>query len=806
MSSRSTGSGIMVERECELARIRDVLAQAAQGVGTVTVIESSAGTGRSRLLSAAAAVAAETDAQIMRACGRDAERLFDFGVVLQLFEPRWLAADADEHDHMFRGPARPAQALTGADARTTGAGAFADVFSITHGLYCLTRNLAGSAVADAGTRPLLLLVDDVQRADGASVRFLAYLGNRIRTLPVALVVTARAGEAVTDADAVRALRDTASHRLHPAELSDGGARRVARMRLPDAEPELWDACADASGGNPFLLQAILDELTQAEPAARSATDLLAESVPGPVVDWIAVQLASLPDAARSLAATVAAFGHPPTLALAASTAGLDADEAARAADVLAGMGLLRPGPPLAFRNRLMARAVLSCTPAIERELLLSRAERAVRGPADGRAHREIHSVGESGTGRLKERPPTPDDRVRLAELALESALRGEARTRVTQLGELASSDLAAQHPSAADHAVAPKVARALLLVDELELGLQILADSAPSTPERALSSAICRSWMLYHRGEVMAAMTSAQSAVEAAGDQPQGALQAVRAGCLIQFGQLEVASTILAGAQATGEQPDLDGPVLLEIRAQLALVCNRPHDALADALQAGRSAGIGASQPGLVTWRTTAGLAHLALDEPEPARRLAEEELELARGGGVTRAALRALRLLGRASTGLARLEALEEAVALGADGPIRLEYLHALVDLGAATRQANQRAAARRPLTQALELARELGASAIAERAQQEIAAGAGRRRRQRQTGMEALTPSERRVAVLAAQGHTTRQIAAELFVTPKTVEFHLRHVYRKLGVPSTRADLASVFHGDPAEAPGTS
>ena len=798
----------MVERECELARIRDALAQAAQGNGTVTVIESSAGTGRSRLLSAAAAEAAETDAQIMRGCGRDAERLFDFGLVLQLFEQRWLTADADEQDHMFRGPARPAQALTGAGARTTGAGASADVFSITHGLFCLTRNLTGSALADAGTRPLAVLVDDVQRADSASVRFLAYLGNRIRTLPVALVVTARAGEPVTDTDAVRALRHAAAHRLHPAELSDGGARRVARMRLPDAEPELWDACADASGGNVFLLRAILDEISQANPAARSPADLLAESVPGPVVDWIAVQLASLPDAARPLAATVAAFSHPPTLALAASTAGLDADQAARAADALAEIGLLRPGAPLAFRNRLAARAVLSCTPAIERELLLSRAERAVRGPTDGRVHREIHGVvsGESGTGRLKEKPPTPDDQVRLAELALESALRGEARTRVTQLGELASSDRAAQDPSSADHAVAPTVARALLLVDELELGLQILADSAPSTPELALSSAICRSWMLYHRGEVMAAMTSAQSAAEAAGDQPQGALQAVRAGCLIQFGQPEVASTILAGAEASGEPPGLDRPVLLEIRAQLALVCNRPDDALADALEAGRSAAIGASQPGLATWRTTAGLAHLALDAAEPARRFAEEELELARSGGVTRATLRALRVLGRASTGMARLEALEEAVALGADGPIRLEYLHALVDLGAATRQANQRAAARRPLTQALELARELGATAIAERAQEEIAAGAGRRRRQRQTGMEALTPSERRVAVLAAQGHTTRQIAAELFVTPKTVEFHLRHVYRKLGVPSTRADLASVFNGDPAAAPGSS
>ncbi len=222
----------MVERECELARIRDVLANAAQGIGTVTVIESSAGTGRPRLLSAAASgMAAElTNAQIARGSGPGRhERLFDFGLVLQLFEQRWLTADADEHDHMFRGPARPAQALTGESARTTEAGAFARRASpLIHGLFSPPRNLAGSTVADAGTGPLVLLVDDVQRADSASVRFLAYLGNRIRTLPVALVVTARAGEPATDTDAVRALRDAASHRLHPAELSDCGARRVAR--------------------------------------------------------------------------------------------------------------------------------------------------------------------------------------------------------------------------------------------------------------------------------------------------------------------------------------------------------------------------------------------------------------------------------------------------------------------------------------------------------------------------------------------------------------------------------------------------
>jgi DNA-binding CsgD family transcriptional regulator len=60
--------------------------------------------------------------------------------------------------------------------------------------------------------------------------------------------------------------------------------------------------------------------------------------------------------------------------------------------------------------------------------------------------------------------------------------------------------------------------------------------------------------------------------------------------------------------------------------------------------------------------------------------------------------------------------------------------------------------------------------------------------------SGVESLTPSERRVAKLAAQGLTTRQIAEALFVTPKTVEFHLRHTYQKLDVNS-REKLAELM-----------
>jgi DNA-binding CsgD family transcriptional regulator len=60
--------------------------------------------------------------------------------------------------------------------------------------------------------------------------------------------------------------------------------------------------------------------------------------------------------------------------------------------------------------------------------------------------------------------------------------------------------------------------------------------------------------------------------------------------------------------------------------------------------------------------------------------------------------------------------------------------------------------------------------------------------------SGVESLTPSERRIAELAATGSTNREIAAELFLTSKTVEWHLGHVFSKLGI-GRRRELAAAL-----------
>jgi DNA-binding NarL/FixJ family response regulator len=146
--------------------------------------------------------------------------------------------------------------------------------------------------------------------------------------------------------------------------------------------------------------------------------------------------------------------------------------------------------------------------------------------------------------------------------------------------------------------------------------------------------------------------------------------------------------------------------------------------------------------------------------------------------------------VLGLVEGGKAGIGLLREAVEVLAGSEARLEHARAIVDLGAALRRANQRTEARERLREGVDLAQRLAAFGLAGRANDEIAATGARPRKVLQTGLDALTASERRVGQLAADGMTNKEIAQTLFVTIKTVEVHLSHAYRKLEI-SSRAQL---------------
>jgi len=182
------------------------------------------------------------------------------------------------------------------------------------------------------------------------------------------------------------------------------------------------------------------------------------------------------------------------------------------------------------------------------------------------------------------------------------------------------------------------------------------------------------------------------------------------------------------------------------------------------------------------------------LDE---ARELADAQLTRARTRGLHGHEARVLVASGRLALNRAKeIELLEAAVAAARRSPSRLIQAEALVELGAALRRANRRADARDPLREARALALLVGAKGLEKRAHDELVIAGARPQRVAQHGPEGLTPSERRVAELAATGRRNREIAEELFVTLKTVEVHLGRAYTKLGI-SGRSQLADTLGG---------
>src|SRR5204862_936957 len=123
-----------------------------------------------------------------------------------------------------------------------------------------------------------------------------------------------------------------------------------------------------------------------------------------------------------------------------------------------------------------------------------------------------------------------------------------------------------------------------------------------------------------------------------------------------------------------------------------------------------------------------------------------------------------------------------------------KLERARTLVELGAALRRANERSEARELLRRGLDLAVRSGSQPLVDQAQTELAATGARPRKLVLSGADSLTPSERRVAEMAAENMTNKDIAQALFVTTKTVEVHLSNVYRKLGIGS-RAQLGDAL-----------
>jgi DNA-binding CsgD family transcriptional regulator len=196
---------------------------------------------------------------------------------------------------------------------------------------------------------------------------------------------------------------------------------------------------------------------------------------------------------------------------------------------------------------------------------------------------------------------------------------------------------------------------------------------------------------------------------------------------------------------------------------------------------------------GLVVWRTDAALTHLRLGHTQAAHDLALDQLKRLTTANVRERGI-ALRVVAACSELPKRPVRLGQAVKELQNSGDRLELAYALADLGQAYHGLGEIAQARRISRRAYQIAKQCGACVLARRLLPEAGGGPGA---DDADGDDAapkaftgLSQAERRVAALAADGYSNRQIASTLFVTVSTVEQHLTRVYSKLKV-SRRGDL---------------
>ena len=348
-------------------------------------------------------------------------------------------------------------------------------------------------------------------------------------------------------------------------------------------------------------------------------------------------------------------------------------------------------------------------------------------------------------------------------------------------------------------------AYALLRTDRLEEGVRLLDATIADAQRRGAvfhfsSLSMTRAIFQYARGMLNDAEADARAALETLPRRNVwfvGTANGWLAQILVERGAIDEAAGLLDAVEPTVASDAFSRSPLLRARALVEAARGNHRAALAGALELGAAlAAFGHTNPAASypAWRSLAAVEHHALGEPREAIALAQEEVQLARAWGAPVTLGRALRILGLIEAGESGIERIREAVALLSDSPAQLEHAYALANLGATLRRANQRAEARDHLRQALELAQRAGATLLAEHAHEELIATGARPRRVELSGAASLTPSERRIAAMAAEGMSNREIAQALFVTLRTVEMHLSNVFRKLGV-SSRTQLAAAL-----------
>jgi DNA-binding CsgD family transcriptional regulator len=448
-----TSTATLLERDRELTEFDRALRDAEERRGRAVVVEAPSGLGKTSLLREAAQRAEAAGFTGLRARASDLEKDFAYGLVRQLIEPVVATAAEPTRNSLFDGAASLSSCLFATEHAGAIAGRDDSAFSMLHGLYWLLNNIAAEG-------PVALLVDDLHWSDAESLRFLTYLGPRLDGLPMTVIATTRPGEG--DVDAVARLTSAPETKvLRPRPLSVKATAELCELRLGgDVPADFVAACRDATGGNPFFLEALLREAID-EGFSTDDAERVRAIAPAAVARSVLLRLSGKPPAARALVRAVAVLGNGASVAEAARLAEVPADDAVEAADLLATLGILRPGGDLEFAHAIVRTAVRDEMGARAAALAHARAADVLSelgAPAE-RVAAQVVAAEPAGDPRRVEllRRVARDALIRGAPAAAVAWLRRAlaepplAEDRVELLSELGTAELRLGAPEAVEH-------------------------------------------------------------------------------------------------------------------------------------------------------------------------------------------------------------------------------------------------------------------------------------------------------------------------------------------------------------------
>ncbi|MFF2351070.1 LuxR C-terminal-related transcriptional regulator [Kitasatospora sp. NPDC058115] len=348
-----------------------------------------------------------------------------------------------------------------------------------------------------------------------------------------------------------------------------------------------------------------------------------------------------------------------------------------------------------------------------------------------------------------------------------------------------------------------------VLASSLVLGLADEVDEALAGLTRSLSNGLAQyePWMrlsvlagrahtLHGVGDLAGAQAVARTAVALAtrGDRATTwPLPAVELGSvLLSRGEVAEAAVVLDRIRPAGlEQQIWEWHQYLYVRGRLRRAMGDLDGAVELWRRCGRSlAEAGVANPVLAPWWSAAVTTLAAQGRAAEAAGIVAQVQETVAGWGTARARGLGLVAEGVIATGAARTELLAEAVEVLEHSPARLARAEARYRLGQELLLRDDLPGARRHLRQVIETATRCGYHLLSAAARRLLADAGGRMPQIAVSPLDSLTRSERRIATLAGTGVSNREIAEQLFVTPRTVEMHLTNIYRKLDVRG-RTDL---------------